>query len=415
MFGRIARAAGAVAVLATSVLAVPLVSSTPAAVADECNPQQGGALSQLPWPQSRLDLDRVHAVTEGAGVTVAVIDSGVDVSAGQMSKLNRTAGQSLVPGPGPTVDCVGHGTGVAGIIAAPQVAGQLFVGVAPAARIMPIKITNSQQLSGPAIVATALTQAVQAGAQVVNMSLSTTNTPQLRAAVAFARQRNVVVVCAAGNDAQAQQQNKQVAAFPGAYSSDFDNVIAVSAVDQNDNGGSFDTAGTFVNVAAPGAGVTIPTPRGGYATGQNGTSFATPFVSGLAALVLATHPGMSAAQVRTRIEATADQPPATVPSPVYGYGVIDPFLAVTSQLNYLSPTPPAPARGRPVPAPQAERPPDRHLAHVALTSSAILIALAVLAVLTRAVLSRSRRRDPVGPTADEPGDTRRGSELAVRR
>ena len=415
MFRRIARALGAAALVATSVLVVPLVTATPAAVADECNPQQGSALTQLPWPQARLDLDRVHAVTQGAGVKVAVIDSGVDVTASQMSHLLRAPGLSLVPGPGQNVDCVGHGTGVAGIIAAPKVAGQLFVGVAPEATIIPIKITNSQQLSGPAIVATALTQAVQAGAQVVNMSLSTTNTPQLKAAVAFARQRGVVVVCAAGNDAQAQQQNKQVAAFPGAYSSDFDNVIAVSAVDQSDNGGSFDTAGTFVNVAAPGAGVTIPTPRSGYATGQNGTSFATPFVSGLAALVIATHPGLSAAQVRTRIEATADQPPATVPSPVYGYGVINPFLAVTSQLEYTSPTPPAPAKGQPVPAPAALRPPDRHLAHVALTTSAILIALAVLAVLTRAVMSRSRRRDPVASDAGESSEDRSGSELSVRR
>jgi membrane-anchored mycosin MYCP len=104
--------------------------------------------------------------------------------------------------------------------------------------------------------------------------------------------------------------------------------------------------------------------------------------------VRAAHPTLSAAQVRSRIEATADPPPQTVPDPRYGYGIVNPFLAVTAVRDDAVTSSPAPQS--PLPAPAAVRPADRHLEHVALGSGVTLLGIAILAVAATAVLRRIR-------------------------
>ena len=163
-----------------------------------CPPQLGvRKLRDEPWAQQALDMAGAWTVTRGQGVTVAVVDSGVDFSpqlAGRVSAIDLT-------GQGPR-DCVGHGTAVASLIAATdaRARGIPFYGVAPAARILSVKV-NTGETGVSQLLAQGIRDAAAAGAQVINVSVQTAaSSPALRAAVAFALRSDAVVVAAAGND-----------------------------------------------------------------------------------------------------------------------------------------------------------------------------------------------------------------------
>jgi membrane-anchored mycosin MYCP len=291
----------------------------------------GPAPKTTPWAQQALSFASVWPLTRGAGVTVAVIDSGVDANPQFGDRV--LAGPDLAPAGGAAgaasdADCVGHGTSVASIIAAAPVAGVSFTGVAPAADILSIKITNSDTFPGQ-VTAQAIETAVEDGAQVINLSLATVSTPALAAAVQFAQAHDVVVVAAAGNDSPDGATGPfYPAAYPG--------VLSVGAVDQDGSLASFSDTRTPVSVTAPGAGVTAAFPGSfpqTYNPDSNGTSFATAFASGVVALVRAAHPGLDQAQVVARITATADGPAG----PGAGHGLINPVQAVTALLPTTAP------------------------------------------------------------------------------
>jgi len=277
-----------------------------------------------PWAQQALSFSSVWGLTEGAGVTVAVIDSGVDA--------NPQFGGRVTVGPDLTgeatgipagADCVGHGTAVASIIAAAPQAGVSFAGVAPQARILSIKITNSETGIPGDATATAIRDAVGLGASVINLSLADANTPALQSAVQFAEANNVVLVAAAGNDTGGGKGPFYPAAYPG--------VLSVGAVAQDGSLASFSDTRTPVTVTAPGVDIASAYPGtypDAYSLEDNGTSFATAFVSGVAALVRASHPSLGAAQVVNRIEATADG----AAGPGTGHGLVNPVQAVTAVL-----------------------------------------------------------------------------------
>jgi subtilisin family serine protease len=265
--------------------------------------------------------------------------------------------------------------------------------VAPGVTIMPIKQTDTEQeqSGGADRIAKGIDDAVRAGAKVINISVTTNaQGTSLRAAVAAAARAGVVIVAAAGNDTNPTGAAQPV--YPASYSTSFPNVIAVSATTSTDQFAQFSLAGHYVTLAAPGAGVEVPAPLGGF-TLQNGTSFATPFVTGTVALLLATHRGMSPGQVRDRLEATADPPPAAVPDARYGYGIVNPYLALTS-LRADSAAPAKAEAAKPLPAPLPPKPVDRHLAHVALAVGLGLLGVAVLAAVAAAVVRSDRRRAP---------------------
>ena len=350
-----------------------------------------------PWAQQALGFASVWRLTRGAGVTVAVVDSGVDA--------NRQFGDRVAIGPdlassptspspdaAPDADCVGHGTSVASIIAAAPVPGVSFSGVAPAAGILSVKITNSDTFPG-SVAAQAIVAAVDDGAQVINLSLATVSTPALAAAVRFAQASNVVVVAAAGNDSPDGATGPfYPAAYPG--------VLSVGAVGQDGARAGFSDTRTPVSVTAPGVGVTAAYPGAfprAYNPASNGTSFATAFVSGVAALVRAAHPGLDQAQVVARITATANGSAG----PGTGTGLINPVQAVTAIL------PPGPATagvagqagvptgpGAAQPHVTVDRPahPDQQAAAIALPITAAAAALAVLAVAASVVIPAGRRR-----------------------
>ncbi|HEU5391604.1 MAG TPA: S8 family serine peptidase [Streptosporangiaceae bacterium] len=292
-----------------------------------CPPQLGTAAPALaPWPQKELGFASVWHLTRGAGVTVAVVDSGVDANPQFGDRVIR--GPDLVAGTKkgipPGADCVGHGTAVASIIAAAPMPGISFTGVAPAARILSVKISGTDTFP-TAATPRGIMDAVQFGADAINLSLSTPDdVPALRQAVAYALSHNVVVVAAVGNDIP---QNGTGPFYPAAYPG----VLSVGAAGPGGTLAPFSDRRTPVGVIAPGVNVTSAYPGtfpDAYNPDQSGTSFAAAYVSGVVALVRAAHPRLNPAQVVARIEATA----RGSTGPGSGHGVIDPVRAVTADL-----------------------------------------------------------------------------------
>jgi type VII secretion-associated serine protease mycosin len=292
-----------------------------------CPAQRGTAApASVPWPQRELGFASVWGRTKGAGVTVAVVDSGVDANPQFGNRV--ISGPDLVAGKKPGIpagaDCVGHGTAVASIIAAAPVNGVPFTGVAPAARILSVKISGTDTFPTSAT-PQGIMDAVQFGADVINLSLATPDdVPALRHAVQYALKHNVVVVAAAGNDLPQQGTGPYYpASYPG--------VLAVGAVGPGGVLAPFSDQHTPVAVTAPGVNVTTAYPGtfpDAYDPDESGTSFAAAYVSGVVALVRAAHPGLNPAQVVARIEATA----RGSTGPGTGHGLVDPVRAVTAVL-----------------------------------------------------------------------------------
>jgi type VII secretion-associated serine protease mycosin len=320
---------------APAVQAAPRVTEGLPGPRPGCPPQPGiPAPAGEPWAQQALRFSAVWDRTRGSGVTVAVVDSGVDA--------NPQFGDRVIPGPDlvagtrpgvpPGADCVGHGTAVASIIAAAPVPGISFTGVAPAARILSVKISGTDSFPTSAA-PQGIMDAVQFGADVINLSLATPDdVPALRNAVEYALRHNVVVVAAAGNDLRPGGSERAGPFYPASYPG----VLAVGAAAPGGALAGFSDRRTPVAVTAPGVNVTSAYPGtfpDAYAPAQNGTSFASAFVAGVVALVRSAHPELSAAQVVARIEATAHGPVG----PGTGHGLVDPVRAVTAALPAASP------------------------------------------------------------------------------
>ncbi|GAB3553844.1 type VII secretion-associated serine protease mycosin [Actinopolyspora lacussalsi] len=280
-----------------------------------------------PWAQEMLAPERVRELTRGAGVTVAVVDSGVDATTPQLAGAVLDGVDVLSDGGGTAdTDCLGHGTFVAGIIAARPAEGTGFTGVAPAATILPVRDTRSKEGGSAESMARGIRAATEAGAQVINISASTNyDDAALRDAVEYALSRDVLIVAAAANEAQRGNPVPYPASYPG--------VIAVGAIDPAGERAEFSQTGKFIDLVAPGVDVVSVGPGGPGHWQDSGTSFAAPFVSGTAALVRAYHPELTAAQVRHRLTSTARHPGTEVPDEATGWGVVDPYSAVTSVLH----------------------------------------------------------------------------------
>ena len=349
--------AAALLLTGPAVLAVPAQAAVRAGAGGLPGPRPGCpaqpgivAPAAAPWAQQELDFASVWKRSRGAGVTVAVVDSGVDA--------NPQFGDRVIPGPDlvagtkpgipPGADCVGHGTAVASIIAAAPVPGVSFTGVAPAARILSVKISGTDTFPTSAT-PQGIMDAVQFGADVINLSLATPDDVQgLRNAVEYALRHNVVVVAAAGNDvgqgsSDGTDGNEGSGPF---YPAAYPGVLAVGAVGPGGALAGFSDRHTPVGVTAPGVNITSAYPGtfpAAYAPVQNGTSFAAAFVSGVVALVRSAHPGLNAVQVVARIEATAHGGTG----PGTGHGLVDPVRAVTAVLPAEQPRMTQTARAAP--------------------------------------------------------------------
>lgn len=379
---RLRRAAVACGV--AGLLVLPLAPAAPAAAQADCGPS-GGALEQIPWPQQRLDLASAWPLSRGQDVVVAVIDSGVSADHPVLRDKVLPGTDFGLPDASGHCDEDGHGTLIAGIIAGRDDTDSLFAGVAPAATILPIRVlegtgrVNDPELPGH--VADAIRWAVDNGADVINMSLETDRTPELAAAVVYAWERDVLMVAAAGNLAGDEAQDP---AFPAAYQE----VLAVAGVDEA--GGHVDSsvAGDYISLAAPGHDIRGPAPSGdGYReVPDGGTSYASGYVAGVAALVRAHHRQLSAGEVMRRMHLTADRPPGGRDDLV-GYGVVNPYRALSTVLGSRTNPPVEPVQPSAVdPDPLAS---EKRVAAVAALGGGLL---AVLLLLGRPLLRAGRRR-----------------------
>ncbi|MGW1811969.1 type VII secretion-associated serine protease mycosin [Streptomyces sp. NPDC002125] len=309
-----------------------------------------------PWSLQRVLLDELWQDTKGKGVRVAVIDTGVDNANPQLREaVDTSAGRNLLKGGSAdgTTDEVGHGTKVAGIIAARPRKGTGFVGLAPEATIIPIRQNDEKNSGKDTTMATAIDHAIAKGAQVINISQDTTKPlsedSALGRAVARALAKDIVVVASAGNDGMdGKPKQTYPAAFPG--------VLAVASSDRNNERAPFSQAGDFVGVAAPGVDIVSTVPGDGQCT-DNGTSFSAPYVAGVAALLVAKYPDWSPAEIVARIEQTAERSIRGHDSFV-GWGVVDPVRALAGDKDD---TPLASPRPDPAPA-KAPAPRPAHLA-----------------------------------------------------
>jgi len=345
---------------------------------------------EVPWAQDRLQPKRAWDLTEGAGVTVAVVDSGVDASVPQLA--GRVLPGADVVGGGPANnDCLGHGTFVAGVIAARQARGTGLAGVAPQVRILPIRQTNSAEDGTAADMAEAIRAAVDGGANVINVSVSSfLPNIQLQAAAQYAEANDVLIVAAVSNEAK--QGN------PTAYPAAYPQVLAVGAIDKGGKRSEFSEFGDGLDVVAPGVNITgLSRASAGHVVGD-GTSFAAPFVAGVAALVRAEYPTLTAAQVRHRIEATADHPGTALPNPELGWGVVNPWAAVTAVLPEESGEGTATAAQAPAAQIATARRPvvDRRPQQSALAFVIVAAALAAAAGAAAVAVPQGRRRGWAG-------------------
>ncbi|MFB6834530.1 type VII secretion-associated serine protease mycosin [Streptomyces hydrogenans] len=328
------------AATALCALGLPLATAPTAAAEDggQCT-YPSKKYEGRPWSLQRVQLDELWAQSTGKGVRVAVIDTGVDVRNPQLAKaVDARSGINLIPKEAKdangyklkrgkengTTDTVGHGTKVAGIIAARPAKGTGFVGLAPDATIIPIQQNDADGNGTTTTLATAIRHAIAKKADVINISQDTANavkpTPLLEQAVKAALDQDIVVVASAGNDGLGGNVK---ATYPASY----EGVLAVAASDRNNERAQFSQSGDFVGIAAPGVDMVSTVPGGGHCA-DNGTSFSAPYVAGLAALIKAKHDTWTQEQIVAQIQQTAERSVAGHDRLV-GWGVVDPVRALT--------------------------------------------------------------------------------------
>lgn len=300
------------------------------------------------WGLSALHLDEAWRTTQGQGVTVAVLDTGVEADHPDLAG-NVLPGKDMVgfgAGPGGRA-WARHGTAMAGIIAGHgHGPGAGIMGVAPKAKILPVRViledkdparTKARVTRGNAL-ADGIRWAADHGADVINLSLgddsdSAHPEPSEDEAVQYALGKGVVVVASAGNGGDKGDHVSYPAAYPG--------VIAVTAVDRYGTRASFSTRRWYAAVSAPGVDVVIADPDHRYYEGW-GTSAASAFVSGAAALLKADRPELTPAQVKKVLEDTARDAPTGGRDDSRGFGMIDPAAALKA-VTTLKPDSPHPA------------------------------------------------------------------------
>lgn len=287
---------------------------------------------------AKLRLPEAHTLAHGANVTVAVIDSGIDVRHPELANAIADSFDALGSKEGPHV----HGTGVAGAI----VAHARLMGSAPAARILAIRAFGTAPNGAESttfVLLKGLDYAAAHGARIINMSFAGPKDPLLERGIAAAAVRGILMVAASGNAGP-----KSPPLYPAANA----NVIAVSATDAQDKLFAASNRGAYIAVAAPGVDILLPAPDQKYQI-TSGTSFSAAYVSGLAALMLERNPALKPDEVRAILMRTARDLGAPGRDDLFGAGEADAYAAVSAVAS-------APlVAGSDAPAPATEKVSDR--------------------------------------------------------
>lgn len=361
----------------------------------------GETPEDLPWHLSRLRMEETWKLATGKGVRIAFIDTGVQVTGSEHTPARRFQAFNVLPAQngaeaGDKWNCI-HGTIVASLAGAQAVDGPTrFAGIAPDAQIIGIRAlygTQAQDIDG---VVAAVRAATAMGVDVINISQAANiNRGEYAEAIQAALDAGIVVVAAAGN---ASAMGGAPLSYPAAYPG----VISVGMTDAADvaNPDSMAMPGR-VSVAAPGVGLTALAPSSSdtgqvYAFGQTGTSYATPIVSAVVALLIersrAAGQELTPAQIKQRLEQTADAPAGPVPDDQLGHGIVNPLRA----LSGVQPAQPQTQETTTPQAPTDERPAPRRRSLAALRAALLVAAVSVVSVgggyALKIALPAARRR-----------------------
>lgn len=317
---RVCAVGAALTAVGASVLAVPQPAFADSARAKE-------------WYLDAWKIDEAWQISRGDGITVAVVDTGVDATHPDL--VGQIAGAPLGDG-----DIVGHGTAMASIIAGSGVNGdgQGVWGVAPKAKVLSFRIPDTPKsgIIDREKLAEAIRAAADSPAQIINLSNGgAVNEPAEATAVQYALDRGKLVVASAGN----ASENGRVPVYPAAYPG----VLGVGAVDQSGRTWSNSNQGLWVSIAAPGTRIASACLEPTRYCLSDGTSNSAALTSGIAALVWSAHPDWTANQVIKRlIDTTSKGNGEVVPNDEIGFGIISARQALQST------TPPGPAGVNPL-------------------------------------------------------------------
>lgn len=283
---------------------LPAVPPSTPAVATRQEGLVGFGDSLLPWLGITGDNSRW-----GAGVKIAVLDTGIVANAG-LPGLTRSI--AITPFPNDLNKTHGHGTAVASLIAGHDPAAP---GIAPAAELISIRVGDESGKADSYALAAGILAAIDSGAQIINISMGTSeDNPLIEEAVAYAHDRDVLIVAATGNSEGAD------ALYPAAYPS----VVSVGAVDARGEHLEFSNYGTYLSLTAPGYSINATWPGGRY-TRMSGTSASAPIVTGAIAATMSDGTGvkMSASQAAEIVMNHADDAGLPGPDSEYGFGILD--------------------------------------------------------------------------------------------
>ena len=279
------------------------------------------------WHLSKVNAPTAWDTTQGAGVTIAVLDSGINVNHPDL--VDRlVAGYNVYSNNTDLTDVCGHGTAVAGVAAASSNNAVGVAGVAGTASIMPVRVAYSNSsgcFASLSTIASGLTWAADHGARIANISyVGVADSASVESAAAYLKGKGGLVFVSAGNNNIDENVTSD------------GSMVVVSATDANDAKASFSSWGNFVTLSAPGTYIWT-TDNGGAYSAWNGTSFSSPLSAGVAALVMAARPDLAGAQVESLLYTSAVDLGTAGRDPVFGYGRVDAAAAVSAAAAYVAP------------------------------------------------------------------------------
>ncbi len=299
-------------------------------------PARADATRDAQWYLKTLKVAEAHKLSQGEGITVAVIDTGVDANHPDL-RGNVLPGINALDVNSPdkgTKDVKGHGTAMASLIAGHGHGPgntQGVLGIAPKAKILPINVSSSRSsLVNTDMIADAITYAARQGAQVICVALSGGLDHKQGDAIDEARERGALVIAAAGN----HSEGDSTIGWPAYYTK----AVAVNTVGKDNKLDKEAVEGATMDIAAPGADITMAKPGGGYFT-SGGSSPATAIVAGAAALIRAKYPDSGSNLFLNRLLLNATDQGAPGQDEYYGWGTLDLIASLTKEPPRLTPSP----------------------------------------------------------------------------